>query len=64
MVVLVEGGVKWSWASTPAYFIAYAVIALVIVFIHCTREKKATEPMMPFRNLARARHFNRQSCFA
>lgn len=46
MIVLVQGGVKWSWASTPALSLIFiAVIAFVLFII---QEKRATEPMMPF----------------
>ena len=46
MVVLVQGGVKWSWASTPA--ISLVVIAVISFVLFIMQEKRASEPMMPF----------------
>ncbi|MGE7120361.1 MDR family MFS transporter [Peribacillus sp. NPDC046944] len=46
MVVLVQGGVKWSWASTPA--ISLVGIAVVSFVLFIVQEKRASEPMMPF----------------
>ncbi|MGE7602226.1 MDR family MFS transporter [Peribacillus sp. NPDC097675] len=46
MVVLVQGGVKWSWASPPA--ISLVVLAVISFVLFIMQEKRATEPMMPF----------------
>lgn len=46
MVILVEGGVKWSWASAPV--ISLALVAIITFILFILQEKKAAEPMMPF----------------
>lgn len=46
MIVLVQGGVKWSWASTPALSLIFVAVIAFVLFI--IQEKRATEPMMPF----------------
>ncbi|WP_405388071.1 MFS transporter [Peribacillus muralis] len=46
MLILVEGGVKWSWASAPIISLALLAVLAFILFI--LQEKRAAEPMMPF----------------
>ncbi|WP_404826759.1 MDR family MFS transporter [Peribacillus frigoritolerans] len=46
MVLLVEGGVKWSWTSAPV--ISLALVAIITFILFILQEKKAAEPMMPF----------------
>nr|WP_269800084.1 MDR family MFS transporter [Bacillus sp. mrc49] len=46
MLILVEGGVKWSWASVP--IISLAIVALLAFSLFILQEKRAAEPMMPF----------------
>ncbi|ALC91158.1 MFS transporter [Bacillus sp. FJAT-18017] len=46
MFILVEGGTRWEWASTPTLsLIAVTILALGLFVI---QEKRAAEPMMPF----------------
>ncbi len=47
MIILVEGGVKWAWSSWPILLLT--LFALVMFFFFVRVEKKATNPMMPFR---------------
>jgi EmrB/QacA subfamily drug resistance transporter len=46
MVILVEGGVKWEWTSTPIQLLISLFIVGLILFL--LQEKRAQEPMMPF----------------
>ncbi len=46
MLILVEGGVKWSWVSAPIISLALVAVLAFILFI--LQEKRAAEPMMPF----------------
>ncbi|MFD4815425.1 MDR family MFS transporter [Peribacillus butanolivorans] len=46
MVVLVQGGVKWSWASTPV--VSLVIVAIIAFVLFIVQEKRASEPMMPF----------------
>lgn len=46
MLVMVEGGVRWEWISTPVFsLIALAVITFIFFIL---QEKRAKDPMMPF----------------
>ncbi|WP_430084103.1 MDR family MFS transporter [Peribacillus butanolivorans] len=46
MVVLVQGGVKWSWASTPV--VSLVIVAIIAFVLFIVQEKRTSEPMMPF----------------
>ncbi|MBM6617621.1 MDR family MFS transporter [Bacillus suaedaesalsae] len=46
MVVLVEGGVRWSWTSAPV--IALISVSLFVFILFYFQEKRVKEPMMPF----------------
>jgi EmrB/QacA subfamily drug resistance transporter len=46
MVVLVEGGVKWEWASMPIFSLIGLSLFVFILFYF--QERRAKEPMMPF----------------
>ncbi|KPB04236.1 MDR family MFS transporter [Bacillus sp. CHD6a] len=46
MFVMVEGGVRWEWLSTPVLsLIALSAIAFIFFIL---QEKRAKDPMMPF----------------
>lgn len=45
MIVLIQGGAGWSWASWPALTLLALFVIGLIVFLF--REKKAAAPMMP-----------------
>ncbi|MFZ3589452.1 MDR family MFS transporter [Bacillus sp. DJP31] len=46
MIVLVEGGVRWEWASVPVLTLLSLSVFVLILFYW--QEKRAKEPMMPF----------------
>lgn len=46
MLILVEGGVKWTWNSWPIWLLSLLVMFSFFFFVRV--EKKAIEPMMPF----------------
>lgn len=46
MIVLVEGGIRWPWMSSPVLLISSAAVLTFVLFIR--QEKRAKEPMMPF----------------
>ncbi|MBE4908916.1 MFS transporter [Bacillus luteolus] len=46
MIVLVEGGVHWSWTSTQS--LTLIVVALIALVLFVIQENRAKEPMMPF----------------
>jgi EmrB/QacA subfamily drug resistance transporter len=46
MIVLVEGGVKWAWFSTPV--LSLLIISLITFSLFIWQERRAIEPMMPF----------------
>ncbi|RID87620.1 DHA2 family efflux MFS transporter permease subunit [Peribacillus asahii] len=46
MIILVEGGVRWTWISWPILILM--ITALSAFFFFVREEKKAPEPMMPF----------------
>ncbi|RFU69894.1 MDR family MFS transporter [Bacillus sp. V59.32b] len=46
MLILVEGGVYWPWASVQV--IGLVLFALIALFLFIRQEKKTAEPMMPF----------------
>ncbi|QFT88683.1 Multidrug resistance protein 3 [Bacillus sp. THAF10] len=46
MLVMVEGGVRWTWLSSPVFVLSSISAIAFLLFI--LQEKKAKEPMMPF----------------
>ncbi|KAA0548193.1 MFS transporter [Bacillus sp. BGMRC 2118] len=46
MVVLVEGGVRWTWTSAPV--ITLLVVSIIVFVLFYLQERRAKEPMMPF----------------
>lgn len=46
MIVLVEGGIRWEWFSSPIFILSAAAALSFVLFIR--QEKRALEPMMPF----------------
>ncbi|MBS4177299.1 MDR family MFS transporter [Lederbergia citrea] len=46
MIILVEGGVRWSWISFEVLAIISVSIAAIILFVF--QERKNPEPMVPF----------------
>ncbi|MFD1735624.1 MDR family MFS transporter [Bacillus salitolerans] len=46
MVVLVEGGVRWQWLSTPILSLLGIFVVTILLFIW--QEQRVGEPMMPF----------------
>lgn len=46
MFILVEGGVRFDWLSTPVYLLG--ALTLISFFFFVLYERKVDEPMMPF----------------
>jgi EmrB/QacA subfamily drug resistance transporter len=46
MIVLVEGGVRWDWFSTPIVLLSSLAILMLVLFY--LQERRAEDPMMPF----------------
>ncbi|WP_318504965.1 MDR family MFS transporter [Bacillus sp. T3] len=46
MIVLVQGGTRWSWLSTEVF--AFLTISVIALFFFIWQEKRAIEPVMPF----------------